>query len=57
MDIEKVLEISKGLPDEERLGMILGNRIDYGSEAGGLISVKQLPQLAKDLIVWRDSSR
>ncbi len=36
--------------------MILSNRIDHGSEAGGLISSKQFDQLIADLMCWRDVS-
>jgi len=55
MDIEKVLDISKGLPDEDRLAMILSNRIDVGhTELGGCVSVRQFRHVAKDLLFWRD---
>lgn len=57
MDIERVLHMARQETEEGRLLMILGNRIDHGSADGGLISVKQFGELAKDLLRWREASR
>ncbi|MCR4330071.1 MAG: hypothetical protein NUV65_06025 [Candidatus Roizmanbacteria bacterium] len=35
---------------EETISMILSNRTDYGSESGGMVSVKRFTQVAKDII-------
>lgn len=53
MDIKDVLIRAKNETEPGRLEMILGNRIDMGSEAGGLISSKQIPTLVEDLLVWK----
>lgn len=41
--------------DKEMLGMILSNRIDYGSDNGALISIKQFEPLSEDIIAWHES--
>lgn len=53
MDIERLLQQARGLPDSDVLGMVLSNRIDMGSGAGGLISSAQFPTLIADLERWR----
>ena len=52
MDIQRVLALADGDTEENRLGMILSNRIDHGSAEGGLISSKKFPQLVQDLKAW-----
>ena len=56
MDVDRLLKLAAKEPEAERLRMILSNRIDQGSEAGGLISSKQFDQLVSDLMRWRDVS-
>ena len=53
MDIERLLQQSRGLSDSDVLGMVLSNRIDMGSAAGGLISSAKFPALIEDLLRWR----
>jgi hypothetical protein len=53
MEIERILSGFKGISEEEMLRMILSNRIDVGSETGGLISCKKFDQLITDLIHWK----
>lgn len=53
MDIERLLQQARGLSDSDVLGMVLSNRIDMGSDAGGLISAAQFPTLIADLLRWR----
>lgn len=53
MDIERLLRQARGLSDSDVLSMVLSNRIDMGSEAGGLISGAQFPKLIEDLQRWR----
>lgn len=55
-NIDTVLHLARNESEQERLRMILGNRIDHGSEAGGLTSVKQFDALIGDLLRWRDVS-
>lgn len=56
MDIERLLQQCRGLPEHEVLGCILSNRVDTGNSAGGLISVAQFPALIADLQRWRQES-
>lgn len=39
--------------DDDELGMILSNNINFGNSEGGLISAKQFPQLIADIKRWR----
>lgn len=52
MDIQRLLGLASGIPQDDVLGMILSNRIDTGSAAGGLISAAQFSILIKDILAW-----
>lgn len=49
-NISKIKEYAKKQSVEDTIGMILSNRTDYGSEHGGMVSVKNFNQVAKDLM-------
>ena len=49
-NISKIKEYAKQQSIEDTIGMILSNRVDYGGGQGGMVSVKQFNQVAKDLI-------
>lgn len=49
-NISRIKEYAKEQSIEDTIGMILSNRVDYGGEQGGMVSVKQFDQVAKDLI-------
>lgn len=53
MNIERLLQQARGLDEKDVLGMVLSNRIDMGSSAGGLISAAQFPALIEDILRWR----
>ena len=36
------------------LTMIISNRIDYGGDDGGMVSVKNFNELARDIIKWHE---
>jgi len=48
-DLLKYLDENK-LTVKEKIGMILSNRIDYGSPNGAMVSVKNFDNVAEDLI-------
>jgi hypothetical protein len=52
--IDRLLKQAGELSDEDVLSQILSNRINKGSERGGLISVKQFDALVGDILAWRD---
>lgn len=46
MEIEKIIhQYGKKQPFSDTVHMLLANEVDYGSESGGLISVKKYPNL------------
>lgn len=46
MEIEKIIHLyGKKQPFSDTVHMLLSNCVDYGSEKGGLISVKKYPDL------------
>jgi hypothetical protein len=53
MEIKRMLTQAGGQADEDVLGRILSNRIDFGNEDGGLVSSKQFDRLIADIRAWR----
>ena len=53
MEIEKILAM-KVSRQEDMLTMIISNRIDYGGDDGGMVSVKNFNELARDIIKWHE---
>lgn len=53
MEIEKILAI-KVSRQEDMLTMIISNRIDCGGDDGGMVSVKNFNELARDIIKWHE---
>lgn len=54
MEIEKILSINAPT-QEDMLGMIISNQIDYGhTENGGMVSVKRFQTLAEHIIKWHE---
>ena len=54
MKKEKLFKILKQSKESNtvKIGMILSNRIDWGGDNGGMISVKQFDKIAEDLIAF-----
>lgn len=40
------------LSTKDKIEMILSNRIDFGSQGGGMVSVKNFESVAEDLITY-----
>ena len=49
-NISRIKEFSKKQSVEDTIGMILSNRVDYGSANGGMVSVDNFNLVAKDLM-------
>ena len=46
MELEKIIhQYGKKQPFSDTVHMILSNNVDYGSQSGGLISVKKYPEI------------
>jgi hypothetical protein len=54
MPIDKLLKQAGASDDREVLCQILANRINHGSERGGMVSVAQFCALADDIKAWHE---
>ena len=60
MDVSKAAKIIsrmkklKNLSDADAIAMILSAYVDYGSEAGSLISVRRFPEVSEAILLYFD---